>query len=284
MPKYIIILFLLNIYSSTYSQKDSILVINSLKYPVSKGRISGPGTIYNQKTFDKQGRITREMFYLDSIVQITSIVFYFYDNNMLFSREEFNSDNTVKKINRYSYNTLGYLSEELLYEPFNGQIQKKYKVEYSYKDTTLIQKIKYNDKNKWIEQTTIEKDGNLNKETTKYKKGFNEENLKNKLVIQNINGKRLSKTEIIQNYYNGKNDYKKIEYFYDMNPAMLETHTFKDQDNNIIEIIEIRYNKVGVQISKALKNKDGSLLEYYSFDQHNYLRAPINKEMYQLQK
>jgi hypothetical protein len=279
----IFFIFLFNVFIKSSGQKDSILVINCFKYLVINGKTSDQRTIYNQKTFDKQGRLIREIFYLDSIVQIKSIIFFFYNNDKLISKEEYNGDNSIKNINRLYYNTKGYLSEEIIYESFDKLLQKKYRVLYTYKDSILIQKIVYDSTNNWLEKTNWNNLGLKNTEITNYKEGSNKDHLKKRLtsyIIRNFN-QEMDETKLF--FFGRKYGNQTIDYTYNTETDKLEKETLRDSDNSIVSIKVYEYNKDGSLNCEAVKDKENNYLEYYKIERHNYFAEPGKKEMYPIQ-
>jgi hypothetical protein len=284
MARFVLIfLLLVNLYGNAFCQKDSICVVNCFKYSVIDGKNTGQRIIYKQKTFDKYGKLVREMFYYDTILQIKNIVFYFYKDKMLISKEEYNNDNTISRINRYYYNSSGYLTEEFVFEPNNNIVEKKLRTTFSYQDTFLTQKMVYDSKNKLVEKTTREKIDFQLIETTKYNKRAVEGNMKEKIMISNFSGQHLIKTEFYLTYSTGKKVLNTIDYVYDTTSVIIETQTYKDNENKVSGIIEIKHRKDGTVQNEAIKNGVGKLIEFYAYEMHYYIRDQINKEMYKLQ-
>jgi hypothetical protein len=137
-----------------FGQPDSITAINCFKHIIRDGKITNERYVVNQKTYDDNGFLIKEITYNDSTHQVNKIAYFFYRNDLPISKEEYNATNSLLKITRWQYNTSKYLIEEIIFEPDENQMKINQKVKFIYEESHLIKKVVSGPGNRTIEKST----------------------------------------------------------------------------------------------------------------------------------
>ena len=99
-------------------ERTTIIAENIFRYQISpEGKLVDKREAIEQKTYDLQGKLIRQIFYNDTNSSIIdrNIVF-FYDSLKLVSKETYGRENTVEQVERYIYDPTGKLITKKIYK------------------------------------------------------------------------------------------------------------------------------------------------------------------------
>lgn len=249
-----IVFLILTTSGFTQESKDSLLVVNYYKY-----NTDSLGSVINnsrycpvQKTYNSKGVLIREIISHkeeETLKIITdAFCYYYYENNLLKSKEYYSTDGEIKKISVLWYDKTNQISKKEIYKIKGSSAQKILSKKYKYKGFTEIALKNYqnNTKSKILKFESPD--------SSVYKKTFDE-----KSKNDTIEYKQLK-------YFNNGKIIKHLEIASCKNkPADTLEYLYTYKDNNIKEVV-VQKNRETIEKKYYSTDKEGNIKNISVFD------------------
>lgn len=283
MKKAFIIIAILFTNYILYAQKDSIIAVNYFKNIIRDGKITGEKYVILQKTYNMNNLLIKEISY-DSTHKPLNIAHIFNNEGKPISREEYTSSNNLVKITRSFYNTSGRLIEEKIYEPANGFNTLKFKIKYSYSDTSLIKVITYNSRNKQVGKRTINYKNQQCIDKTQYKKGFERNGVRAEMIITNYTNPQLLTKSITRILADGQEKEYLCEYTFVPDTKLIDKETMTNLVTKAKIVKTFNYDKQNKVYKTYSLDENNNYNEYILIESNKHFVDPGRKEMLNLEK
>lgn len=252
---------------TTGINKDSLIIINAYDYDLSHGISMFHRFCPNQKTYNKQNVLLREINYkkseLDEKISIEVFIYYFYnDNNQLISEEYYLPDGTFNYLIKYTYNPDNLLINKSLLLQTDNKLSFKSDTLYNYKEKKLTQIISRNSKKKKTSKTIVNylNDKEVYISNFKSTDGQPSQIITEKLLDE---GRVIEEVKFI-NYSDSLTDTLSYKYKYTTEGKILEQSVQKNNTFMHAYIYEYYPDSMLKSISKI--NEKGEKLEFRVFE------------------
>ncbi len=250
--------------------QDSIVAENIYSHEIQNGNLTTLKHITEQNTYNLAGNKVIQLFYYDSVPNIISYTLFFYQDNLLLSKETFDMDKNPLSIVRYTYNKQGLKKEKKIYEPVEGNMQCNKTIAYFYKDTLPVKIIVRNNEDKRTSKTTYSYNAGQTTENTKFTKGSGVEYLVSVTRISVFSDNGIISKQIDTLYSNKINKLTSIEYSYDDTNGRLLNENWYNDGHELVKTIEYKWKSDGTLAGKGTLDGEGNYTEYlsYKYDSH----------------
>jgi len=264
-----------------YAQKDSIIAVNYFKNIIADGKITGEKYVILQKTYNMNNLLIKEISY-DSTHKPLNVAYIFNNDGKPISREEYTSSNNLIKITRSFYNPSGRLIEEKVYEPANDFNTLKFKINYSYSDTSLIKVITYNSRNKQVGKRTINYKTLQCIDKTQYKKGFERNGIQSEMIITDRTNPQLITKSITRTLTDGQQQEYLCEYTFVPDTKLIDKETTTNLVTKAKIVKTFNYDKQNKVYKTYSLDENNNYKEVILIEPTNHFVDPGRKEMVNL--
>ncbi len=286
MKKHSIFLIALVLFECTvWAQPDTIIAENTFKYQILDGKRTSGKHVIEQKTFDLQGKLIRQIFFSDSLMRIEKYTGFIYDNEQLISVETFSGSNDeIQEIKRYRYGPNHFISEVYVYKRINDNIKLSERIVHRYNDTVLIKKEIFNHRKKWLERTFYTQEENKNTELTQYRKGYSANQIKQQEVVSHMENGNILRSEIRNMYFSGESEEIQVEYQYQEKNNKVLKEIWRYGSDSVPKIKEFRYSRNGMKTGEFIMDENDNYIKFLVFERkkHDVIRG--KEEMYDLKE
>lgn len=264
------------------AQTDTIIAENIFKYEILDGKRTANKQVIEQKTYNLQGKLIRQIKFKDSIMEIEKYIAFFYNNEDLISVETFHGGDSLTELKRYSYESNGIISYEFIYHGSFENMKLVQKSKYIYDDTILVKKVIYNRKNKWLKKINYTYTGNKEIKSMQYRRESRDDKLKSKQKISLVKNGSPQSSEIIYMYYTGETKNIHIEYQYDLKINKIVKEIWTNSTDSVLKIIESSYSPDRIKKSELIVDASGKYIEFKVFKRKTHVVNLKKIEMYDL--
>ncbi|MBN2610085.1 MAG: hypothetical protein JXB00_00865 [Bacteroidales bacterium] len=272
------ILFIL-ISLNCYPQKDSIRVIITYNYGLENGKRTGSKTVINQKTYTLEGKLLRELKLDQNTGVINTYVVYFYnDNDMLLSEEEFNMKDSLVSGTKYSYDAQGRLTEIRYYGSSSAtvpQMEKREVINYL-NDTLKKSVIAYSPNKKKLCTVKYKYDTQNSKVQIESAYKVPENGISKITEIQTVENGKLKDTQKSIRFANGSTSAEKREFEYNDKNLLVAVKVLNGEE--VVSVTNYKYFANNQLQVIEVTGADGIVLSYKTVDyKFNYINLGSNK-------
>lgn len=271
--RYTFIISLLIIsFSGNSQEKDSLVFINTFEYDLNHGISQFHRTCTNQKTFNLEGQLLREIDYTptdSNRAGLESISYFFYNTNgELLSTEvyDYQSNLIALEINEYDKKT-GNLLHFVTGDVQNDKLIVDYSIKYKYKKGKLINASYYNKQNKKSAIVTIiEETPETAKTLRKYTKhSICSSELISEETISRIESGNVIEEIIILNKIDFTSDTNRIVYTYEKKTGFnVEKNYYKN--SQLVKKKRFQYYNNGKVKSLTVLDPEDKRIAFTTFD------------------
>ncbi|MBN2487060.1 MAG: hypothetical protein JXB34_13885 [Bacteroidales bacterium] len=254
--------------------RDSLIVVNTFVYDLNYGISMFHRFCPNQKTYDKQKKILREIIYSKpdsgNKVSIEKFVYYFYNNENLASEEFYRPDGVFDHLVKYTYDANNNLTAKSILTMSAGKKNFVGDTIYKYSNNQLIQITARNNKKKTVSNISITYSPESEIHTLKHKNTLNNQPTE---VISEKKFENGKISEIIQiNKYNkGIADTLRVKYNYNENGQLKEKIYYK---NSAFETrLQFDYFASGDIKSIGETDEKGKKTAFTAFERKNIIHS-----------
>jgi len=264
--------------------QDSIVAENIYRHEIKNGNLTTLKHITEQNTYNLAGNKVIQLFYFDSVPNIISYTLFFYQDNLLLSKETFNMDKNPLSIVRYTYNKLGLKKEKRIYEPAGGNMQCNKTITYFYKDTLPVKKIVRDSDEKRTSKTTYSYNAGQTTENTKFTKGSGVEYPVSVTRISVFSDNGIISKQIDSIYSNKEYHSTSIEYSYDDSSGWLSNENWYNDRHEQVKAVEYKWRSDGTLAGKGTLDGKGNYTEYISYKYDSHIVNLGDQKMFDLRK
>lgn len=281
MYRILLLFILLSIVLPGFGQ-DSIIAENRFAHNIRNGEATPEKRAYEQVTFDKSGKKILLIKY-DTLLATSSGTFFFYNDSLLISVEEYSAQNQILSVTRYAYNKNGLISSKRTYIPSGNRMVLSGAVIYKYKDGVLLNETFKDGKGKKISNTVYSYTGNQKTTVTTFKKSEPDENVRKITIIATLENGHLISEKIVKEYDNNTAEISNVKYL----PGESEqekSEEYYDGSGKLVKKIKYTYRRNGNLANKAILDANNNVLEFYSFRRNEFVINFGERTMTDLEK
>ncbi len=252
------------------AQEDSIKIQQINVHIIENGKQTASYFTRNQKTLTMDEKLIREINFDDSTKQIRDYTFYFYRNDLLYTEENYDAQDSLQWIIRHIYNNTGQETEKARLLMAGGKLMQEAKILYTYDiNGNLLSEKDFGTGKKPYKTTSFEyKSGKLVKEQSRIRKSPDNVILRTADYQYAAYGKLKIKIVIEKSKDKSINSFTE-SYFYN-DQGNLEKIEIRDKDGEISLVKHYVYYPVGGLYRYYEQNKEGNMLCYYTYAYRKY--------------
>jgi hypothetical protein len=275
--------FLFALPQISYSQPVDINVEVFSHCEIKGGRLTGNKRVFKENFYTPDNRNIQQIVFNDSLPRIDKITILFYLNTNLTSKESHDYRDTVIEVTRYKYSSDNKLKEENIYNRQDSSLSLFEVIRYKYSDSLVSEITLLDKKLKVLEKTSYIRKKDYDIETSTFKKMNKSGDLmKRETKTFYRNGKK-DKSLISSEYSDGRKESRTLVYSFDKKDGIdIERITYKNEQNETLQIEEIKYDLNGNKIAVALFDKSGNYLSYTYIERNQHQMNLGKPEMYKL--
>ncbi len=252
MKKLSVLIVVLFWMAHSFAQKDSVKVIYEYKQEIVNGKHTPKYWVICQTVKDMNDNVLRQYFFDDSLHQLSSYIWYFYKDSRLYTKECYSSSDSLKCLNKYTYDNFGNKTEDAIFKNSGNSIVEYQKNIYNYSDGKKLSCKQFNNDNK------------VNVSARYYY------NLQGKPIKESYKYKSRSGSDL-------KSEIKTISYNNDLLNQQINQKKYRDGHSEEI-LTNYMYNDSGQLVKKVVTGNDNKPLKHMEYKYYPHGSLNIYRE------